>query len=72
MLDIEGYQDQYMINEVIKMVECIICGGELSLNPGIELNEIIMCDDCGSELEVTNLDPFTVEEAPQEEEDWGE
>jgi lysine biosynthesis protein LysW len=30
----------------------------------------IACDDCGSELEVTGKD--SVQEAPQEEEDWGE
>ena len=35
-----------------------------------EEGEIITCDDCGSELEVTGKD--SVQEAPQEEEDWGE
>ena len=34
--------------------------------------ELIECPDCGVELEVTGTNPFTLEEAPQEEEDWGE
>ena len=35
-----------------------------------EEGEIIVCDDCGSELEVIGKD--NLQEAPQEEEDWGE
>jgi alpha-aminoadipate carrier protein LysW len=54
------------------MVECIICGGDLFISPETEPHEIIMCDDCGSELEIITVDPFTVERAPEEEEDWGE
>jgi alpha-aminoadipate carrier protein LysW len=34
--------------------------------------ELIECPDCGSELEVTGVKPFTVDEAPSEQEDWGE
>ena len=30
------------------------------------------CPDCGAELEITSLDPLTVELAPEVEEDWGE
>ncbi len=30
------------------------------------------CDDCGSELEVTSVDPVTVQETPEAEEDWGQ
>ena len=37
----------------------------------VEENEIIDCDSCGAELEVTGLDPITLEEAPEEQEDWG-
>lgn len=52
------------------MAECPVCGAEFKLIEGTEKGEIITCDDCGSELEVTGID--SVEEAPQEEEDWGE
>jgi alpha-aminoadipate carrier protein LysW len=34
--------------------------------------EIFSCPDCGSELEVTSAQPFTVAPAPREQEDWGE
>ncbi len=54
------------------MAECPTCGAELNVPEGTEQNEIIMCEDCGTELEVTSLDPLEVQEAPQEEEDWGE
>jgi len=42
----------------------------LSAEP--ELGEIVTCPDCGVELEVTGLDPVTLELAPEVEEDWGE
>ena len=52
------------------MAECPVCGAEVSLPADAEEGEIITCTDCGSELEVTGVD--SVQEAPQEEEDWGE
>lgn len=52
--------------------ECPICGGEVQLEEGTVAGELISCDDCGSELEVKGLSPVVLEEAPQEEEDWGQ
>ena len=54
------------------MVECVVCGAELTLPEDTVQGELITCDDCGTELEVTGVGPFTVDEAPQEEEDWGQ
>ncbi len=54
------------------MAECPVCGAEVEKAADAVLGELLECSDCGTELEVTNLDPFKVEEAPQEEEDWGE
>jgi len=51
---------------------CPICDGEIQLDSDTMLGEIVECGDCGSELEVTGLNPLQLEEAPQEEEDWGE
>ena len=51
--------------------ECPECGGSIELN-GPELGELVICDECGAELEVTSLDPATLSLAPQEAEDWGE
>jgi alpha-aminoadipate carrier protein LysW len=57
---------------VKKMTDCIVCGADLAIEEGTEVNEIVVCQDCGTELEVVNLDPLAVQEAPEEEEDWGE
>ncbi len=54
------------------MAECPICGGTINLGDDTVQGELIACADCGSELEVTGVNPFTLAEAPKEEEDWGE
>ena len=54
------------------MVTCLECAAELNLAADVEVGEIVVCPDCGVELEVTSVDPITVEEAPEVEEDWGE
>jgi len=54
------------------MVECVICGAKLELTDDTINGELITCEECGSELEVTGVNPFEVAEAPQAEEDWGE
>ena len=54
------------------MAECLECAAELDLAPDVEEGEIVLCPDCGVELEVVSLDPITLELAPEVEEDWGE
>lgn len=53
-------------------MECIECGAGLELGSDVELGEIIVCPDCGVELEVMGLDPIVLDLAPEVEEDWGE
>jgi len=55
-----------------KSVECPECGCAISVDDGVVAGEIIECPDCAIELEVTSVEPLTVEEAPEEDEDWGE
>jgi len=55
-----------------QMTECPICGAEINFAQGTVVGELLECADCGSELEVTGLDPAAVTEAPETEEDWGE
>ena len=54
------------------MSECPVCGTKIDLRDDEEENEIIDCETCGAELEVISLNPIKFEEAPEEEEDWGE
>lgn len=54
------------------IVLCVECDGEIEVGADIMENEIIVCPDCGVDLEVTSLDPLTLALAPMEEEDWGE
>ena len=53
-------------------VTCPVCVAEIKLEEGTEVGEIIVCSDCGVDLEITALKPATVQLAPREEEDWGE
>jgi alpha-aminoadipate/glutamate carrier protein LysW len=50
---------------------CPECEAELSLGDVIQ-GEIVVCSDCGVDLEVISLDPVVLELAPMEQEDWGE
>lgn len=53
-------------------VACPECGAQVALPPGTEVGEILVCPDCGVDLEVRSIDPPTLALAPREEEDWGE
>jgi len=52
--------------------ECPECTAELVLDDVAHKGEIVVCPDCGVELEVVGLDPITLDLAPEVEEDWGE
>lgn len=47
-------------------------GDEIELPADVEVGEIVDSPITGAELEVVSLDPVTLEEAPELEEDWGE
>ena len=53
---------------------CNECGGRITITGTIVEGEIVVCADCGIDLEVTetNGKSFEVKLAPQEAEDWGE
>lgn len=53
-------------------IACPECAAEIMLEEGTEAGEIIVCSDCGVDLEVTALEPAAVQLAPMEQEDWGE
>jgi alpha-aminoadipate/glutamate carrier protein LysW len=53
-------------------VECPECAGDVAFPADAMENELIVCADCGAELEIISLDPPQVDLAPEVEEDWGE
>jgi alpha-aminoadipate carrier protein LysW len=52
--------------------DCPECAVEIVLEEGTMVGEIIVCSDCGIDLEVISLEPPTIKLAPMEQEDWGE
>jgi alpha-aminoadipate carrier protein LysW len=51
---------------------CPECEGVVAIAGDAQLGEIVVCPDCGIELELTKLDPVELTLAPKEAEDWGE
>ena len=50
---------------------CPECAAEINLKDVMQ-GEIVVCPDCGVDLEVTSIEPLMLDLAPMEEEDWGE
>ena len=59
------------IETITATAECPECLGALELKDVMQ-SEIVQCPECASEFEVVSIDPLTLEQAPEEEEDWGE
>ena len=55
----------------VMTAKCPECDAELEMEDVME-GEIVVCSDCGVDLEVVSLSPLTLQLAPMEEEDWGE
>ncbi len=54
-------------------IECPVCAGTVAIPTDAMMGELLDCDECGSELEVTRLEPSVeISEAPMCAEDWGE
>ena len=54
------------------MAECPICAAEVRVASDAIAGELLVCDDCGAELELLETDPVELAEAPSAEEDWGQ
>ncbi|MEK7442435.1 MAG: lysine biosynthesis protein LysW [Chloroflexota bacterium] len=55
------------------MATCPECEGAINLKDDVQQGEIVVCGDCGVDLEVISITPtITLALAPQEAEDWGE
>ena len=54
------------------MGECPVCAAEVTIADDAIAGELLVCDDCGAELELLSVDPVKLDEAPSAEEDWGQ
>ena len=54
------------------MGECPVCAAEIEIAANSISGELLVCGDCGVELELLETDPVTLAEAPSAEEDWGQ
>lgn len=61
-----------MPTTTITTIECPVCTAPVTVPEGTRACEVLVCADCQSELEVTSVEPLTVDLAPEVEEDWGE
>jgi alpha-aminoadipate carrier protein LysW len=57
---------------IMKTATCPECAADVSLADDVTQSEIVVCPDCGVELEVELVDPIKLKLAPTEQEDWGE
>ncbi len=53
-------------------INCLECGALVESGSDLIIGEILECPDCAIELEVIQVDPLSIELAPEIEEDWGE
>ncbi|HZN16717.1 MAG TPA: hypothetical protein VFB84_00730 [Micromonosporaceae bacterium] len=52
---------------------CPECDAQVAVDPGgVETGDMLVCDDCGAELEVLDAAEPRLGLAPPVEEDWGE
>ena len=54
------------------MGECPVCAAEVEVADDAIPGELLVCEDCGAELELIKTDPVELAEAPSAEEDWGQ
>ena len=51
---------------------CPLCGAPVALPADPMQGEILLCDACSAELELEQVEPPVLVQAPEVEEDWGE
>lgn len=52
--------------------KCPECEVVVELGQNSEPGEIVICPDCGADLEIISVIPAVLGLAPEEAEDWGE
>ena len=55
------------------MTKCIECDASLEVvEAKLEVGEIVICAECGVELEVVKVAPLKLAKAPEDDDDFGE
>ena len=54
------------------MGECPVCAAEIELADDAMAGELLVCDDCGAELELINTDPVEPADGASASSDWGQ
>jgi alpha-aminoadipate carrier protein LysW len=54
------------------MTQCPECTAEVNVDGEPQVNEIVQCAECATELEVVTTSPVSLAVAPDVEEDWGQ
>jgi alpha-aminoadipate carrier protein LysW len=62
----------YKEGQEVEMPVCPVCDAIVHLPEGVLAHELLDCNECSTELEITSLEPPLLREAPLEAEDWGE
>ena len=57
--------------EITMTATCPECEAQINLDDAVK-GDIVVCQDCGVELEVRSKEPVRLEIAAKTEEDWGE
>jgi len=61
-----------MPNPEAGLPQCPECEAVIVFQAAVGKGEIVVCADCGVDLEVTRVAPIALALAPKEAEDWGE
>lgn len=50
----------------IKKIVCTDCGAEIITTGNEEVGDILECDECGTEIEITSVNPLNYRELVEE------
>jgi len=54
------------------MAECPVCKAEIEIAANVFAGEMVICENCGSELELLETNPIKLAADPSAIEDWAD
>ncbi|MBL7202011.1 MAG: lysine biosynthesis protein LysW [Anaerolineae bacterium] len=58
------------------VVDCLECGDRITVTGQVKMGQVVTCPECGTKMEVVDLDPFEIDwaydepEYKEQPEDW--